>query len=364
MISAILNGSPGMIPAFAVLALLLGWAALRAARRYGLPPLFAALLGVSLAGELTATFYPTGGGGGTHPVCGISSDLGFVFDATQGWMNILMFVPVGLFAVLALGRPLLAAVGTVGLSALTETGQGLLPGIGRACDSGDFAANTVGGLLGVLAGCALGPALRRRTGADPGAGRRLGPDRREWKLGGALAAGIAVPVVLLQAFVFTPVGVAGALDPTAEQRAFAQRRADALLAPGTEVTRVQRFVEEGYPEVLAVMSKAGSFNVRWPSGDLVGFVAGRPPSAPGQTPGQAPGTATGTGVVPVGEAAARAAADRFAAQWLVGRGAGTEPEFSPLDGTNGRYRFGYTGGGTSWTVDVGDDGTVLWFGQK
>ncbi|WP_033212393.1 hypothetical protein [Kitasatospora phosalacinea] len=111
MISAILHGKQGMVPAFAVLALLLGPAAWWLARRYGLPRPSTVLLGVAPAGELTATFYPTGQRGSTYPVCGISSDLAFVLDTEQGRMNILMFVPIGLCAVPAFGRPPTASCG-------------------------------------------------------------------------------------------------------------------------------------------------------------------------------------------------------------------------------------------------------------
>ncbi|MFB7944280.1 VanZ family protein [Kitasatospora phosalacinea] len=340
MIGAILNGNPGMVPAFAVLALLLGPAAERLARRYALPKLFTALLGVALAAELTATLYPTGPGGSTHPVCTRGSDLAFALDTVQGRMNVLMFVPVGLFAVLALGRPLAVAVGAVGLSALTETGQGLLPGIGRACDTSDFAANAIGGLAGVLLGCAVRLALRRR----------IRPGLREWKLGGALAAGVAVPVLLLQAFVFSPAAPTGLVDTTAAQRELAEREAVSVLGPDIEVVRIQRSVSEGYPDRLMVMTRTGSIGLEWPSGKLreVNQYAG------------GPGTG-GPPPVTISEQDARAAADRFARQWLVGRGAGTEPRVAPRGGAEGSHRFTYGTGAAEAVVDVGDGGKVVRF---
>ncbi|MFF4339047.1 VanZ family protein [Kitasatospora sp. NPDC001540] len=343
MIEAILNGSPGLVPAFAVLALLLGLAAHRLARRYGWPQVFTVLFGVALAAELTATFYPTGQGGSTRPVCAVSSDLAFVFDTEQGRMNILMFVPIGLFAVLAFGRPLAVAVGAAGLSALTETGQGLLPGVGRACDSSDFAANAVGGLAGVLLGCAVRLALRRR----------IRPGLREWKLSGTLAAGVAVPVLLLQAFVFSPTAPGGVVEATAEQRELARRDAELLLGPGVEVVKVQREVGDGYPDQLAVMTRTGgSFNVEWPSGRLRYVFGSTGVPGPGGWP-----------PVTISEQDARAVADRFARQWLVGRGADTEPRLAPRGGQEGSHRFTYGTGAAALVVDVGDGGRVVWFGE-
>ncbi|GLW67902.1 hypothetical protein Kpho02_02010 [Kitasatospora phosalacinea] len=344
MIGAILHGSPGLVPAFAVLALLLGLAARWQARRYGRPQLFTVLFGVALAAELTATCYPTGGGSSTHPVCAVSSDLAFVFGTEQGRMNVLMFVPLGLFAVLASGRPLAAAVGAVGLSALTETGQGLLPGVGRACDSSDFAANAAGGLAGVLLGCAVRLALRRR----------IRPGLREWQLSGALAAGVAVPVLLLQALVFSPTAPGGTVEATAEQRELARRDAELLLGPGVEVVKVQREVGDGYPDQLAVMTRtSGSFTLEWPSGRLR-YVFGHTdvPGPDGWPP------------VTISEQDARAAADRFARQWLVGRGAGTEPRIAPRGGQQGSHRFSYGTGADEVVLDIGDGGRIVWFGKS
>ncbi|MFC8722449.1 VanZ family protein [Kitasatospora sp. NPDC057198] len=340
MIHAILFANQGMAPTFAVLALLLGSAARWLARRYGTPQPSTVLLGVALAAELTATFYPTGQGGSTHPVCGISSDLSFVLGTEQGRMNVLMFVPIGLFAVLALGRPLLAAVGAVGLSALTETGQGLLTSVGRACDSSDFAANSLGGLAGVLLGCAVRLAMRRR----------IRPGRPEWKLGGTLAAGIAAPVLLLQWLVFSPAPLTGAVEATAAQRELAQRDTELLFGPGAVATKVQRSVSEGYPDHLMVMAEHAGFTLEWPSGRLIDLIAFSPSGS--------------QEAVTISEQDARAAADRFLRQPPVGRTPTAEPRFTPHGGQGGSQRFEYGTGADLVIVDVGDGGRVVWYGSK
>jgi hypothetical protein len=65
--------------------------------------------------------------------------------------NVLMFVPVGFFAVLASRRPVVVAV--IGLLApgAIELGQVLIGG-GRDCAANDWLNNATGALLGVVAG--------------------------------------------------------------------------------------------------------------------------------------------------------------------------------------------------------------------
>jgi hypothetical protein len=65
--------------------------------------------------------------------------------------NVLMFVPLGLFATLASRRPVVvAAIGVLAPAAI-ELGQVLIGG-GRDCAANDWLNNTTGALLGVVAG--------------------------------------------------------------------------------------------------------------------------------------------------------------------------------------------------------------------
>ncbi|MGW7532433.1 VanZ family protein [Amycolatopsis sp. NPDC054798] len=64
--------------------------------------------------------------------------------------NVALFFPPVFFAVLATRRPLLMLAAGAGLSAAIEAVQALVPAIGRACDTNDWAMNTLGAVLAVL----------------------------------------------------------------------------------------------------------------------------------------------------------------------------------------------------------------------
>ncbi|MFJ5229519.1 VanZ family protein [Kitasatospora sp. NPDC088391] len=335
MISAVLHRSAGLVPTFLVLALLLGPAALLLARSRELPRRSLLLLALALAGELTATLFPTGrGGGGPHAICALGSDLDFTLAREEGRLNVLMYVPLGLFAVLALGRPVLVGAALIGLTAATETAQALLPDVGRACDLGDLQANSLGALLGIALGC-LGRLLLRR---------RLRPGRRELTAAPVLLAALAVPVVLLHLFAIGPAPVSGTADATAEQRELAAKDAESLFGPGAKVLRTQ-YSRDGYGnDRLIVTTEDSSFDLDWPTGRLVGLVG--PPPGP---------AALGS------LQQARAAADRFAARWLPGAPA---PELAEGAGQYGSHRFTWTVGSTVGSADITADGRVVLFQSR
>ncbi|WP_329057899.1 VanZ family protein [Amycolatopsis sp. NBC_01480] len=64
--------------------------------------------------------------------------------------NVALFFPPVFFATLATRRPLLMLVAGAGISAAIEAVQALVPAIGRACDTNDWAMNTIGTILAVL----------------------------------------------------------------------------------------------------------------------------------------------------------------------------------------------------------------------
>ncbi|QKW22625.1 hypothetical protein HUT16_29215 [Kitasatospora sp. NA04385] len=344
MIRAALNGNTGMIPAFLVLALLLGAVGHRLARRHGLPLLPTLLLAAALAGELAVTLYPTFSGGGTQAVCGWSDDLALAFRTEQGRLNLLMYAPIGLFGVLALGRPLAVSCGVLGLTAATETAQGLIPAVGRACDSSDLAANAAGGLLGVLLGVVVRLALRRR----------VAPDRAEWRAAGLLVAAVGVPVLLLQSFVLTWTGTTGAVEATPEQEQLARQDVALLFGPDAGAFRTQRWTGEGVDQLVVDLDK-GTFTVDWPSGRLRTLMT--VPDRPGVERPAAPATEAAAAAQAV-----RGAADAFAARWLPGRGAGTEPRVVPGGGRDGSHRFTYGTGADELSVDIASDGRLVQFG--
>ncbi|MFD7640730.1 VanZ family protein [Kitasatospora sp. NPDC059795] len=333
MISAILNNNAGLIPAFLVVALLLGAAGWWLAARCELPRWSTVLLGAALAGELVATLFPTGQSGARDAYCTRGADLAFTLQGTQGQLNLLMFVPIGLLAVLAFGRPTAAAIGVLILTGATETVQGLLPGIGRACDSGDLAANAIGGLAGVLLGCAVRLARRRR----------IRPGGRELAFGGAMAVTLGVPALLVQTMVLEPTPATGASPATAQQRELALRDKELIFGPGARVMAVQWEVSEPGIERVAVTGEKLSFTLDWPSGrllDVMGF----------PDPGPAPDPAT--------EQQAREAADRFLAQWYPGHPGSDRPQSAPHGSS---WRFTWKDDTGRFHVDVDRDNRVVEF---
>ncbi|MFC8797837.1 VanZ family protein [Promicromonospora sp. NPDC057138] len=77
--------------------------------------------------------------------------------------NMALFLVPVFFAALATRRPLVLFVAGAGLSALVEALQGLIPALGRACDTDDWVINTLGAAAGAL--LALGVlALAKRIG--------------------------------------------------------------------------------------------------------------------------------------------------------------------------------------------------------
>ncbi|MFF2629790.1 hypothetical protein ACFVUN_29005 [Kitasatospora griseola] len=339
MISAILNGNAGLIPAFLVLALPLGaWAWALAARR-GLPRWSIALLAVALAGELTATLYPTGLGGTQDSSCAWGAALGFTLNGEPGRLNLLMYAPIGLLAVLAFGRPAVVAVGVLVLAGVTETVQGLLPFLGRACDGGDLAANALGGLAGVVLGCAVRLVQRRRM--------RLGG--RELAFGSAMAVALGAPVLTLQFMVLEPTVATGMSGATGPQRELAYRDAELLFGPGARVVAVQHeLLDPGMNRLVVTLERQG-FVLDWPSGLLRAVDGGFLPAE--------------TESDPATDQQAREAADRFLAQWAAGRVAPGEPKFDPHGGVGGRRRFTYPAPGGPVHVDVDRTNRVVDFQQ-
>jgi hypothetical protein len=76
--------------------------------------------------------------------------------------NVALFVPPVFFATLATRRPLLTLAAGTALSAAIEVVQGLVPAIGRACDTNDWAMNTAGAVLAVLLATATAAFTRSR----------------------------------------------------------------------------------------------------------------------------------------------------------------------------------------------------------
>jgi VanZ family protein len=84
--------------------------------------------------------------------------------------NVALFFPLVYFTTLATRRLLLTLATGMALSAAAEAVQALVPAIGRACDTNDWAMNTIGTIAAaLLASATIAIATRRPTKPHPGA---------------------------------------------------------------------------------------------------------------------------------------------------------------------------------------------------
>ena len=127
----------------------LGAAGLLAARRWGWRPVPSVLAGISLGVVLGVTMsrtrpdwmhvYAVEG-----PFCHLT---GFSMVGGSELMNVLLFMPLAFFAVLATRRPLPVAVAAVGLSVLIELVQSWTER--GVCETRDLLNNSVGAVVAV-----------------------------------------------------------------------------------------------------------------------------------------------------------------------------------------------------------------------
>ncbi|MBN1097973.1 VanZ family protein [Blastococcus sp. TML/C7B] len=150
MITDVLLDHAALVPVALFLAVLgcgaVGYAALR--RGAAGARVLRALTALSLLAVLALTLTPSGKGasGGGCTVQFALPALGRV----ELLANVALLLPAAVFAALATRRPWAVLAAGAGLSALVETAQSALPAIGRACDTNDWAMNTLGLSVGVL----------------------------------------------------------------------------------------------------------------------------------------------------------------------------------------------------------------------
>jgi hypothetical protein len=150
MVSTILAMHPNLPPyAFALivaLAPLVGW--WLAARQQ----VAEALTVVSLAVVALLTLTPGGASGTGCQIQWPTLSL-HTLTAPEPAANVIMFVLPVFFAGVATRHPVWMLLAGSVLSAQIELVQGAVPALGRACDAGDWQANTIGSVVG--AGLAL-----------------------------------------------------------------------------------------------------------------------------------------------------------------------------------------------------------------
>ncbi|MFI0169065.1 VanZ family protein [Streptomyces sp. NPDC017095] len=148
MFTAVFQHHHAYLAVCTLVALVLGGSAWLLARRLGKPyGTWWGWLAATLTGVLGVTFM---GGGPAGGQCVINHDLAEPFHTTQGLWNLALTVPLGLFALLAVRRPLPVLAGVLTLPVAIEFTQATVSGLGRVCDSSDAEMNILGGLLGLV----------------------------------------------------------------------------------------------------------------------------------------------------------------------------------------------------------------------
>ncbi|MBP2471856.1 energy-coupling factor transporter transmembrane protein EcfT [Crossiella equi] len=146
-------------------AVVLGFGARWAARRFGWRPTPSVLAGLFLGVVLGVTFSrvpPAWTQAAGQPFCNVS---GFSLHGANEALNALLFVPLVVCAVLATRRPVAVAVSAAALSALVEL---LQPLTGRGiCETQDFLNNTAGAVVAACVTAAV-LAFQRRGARVPG----------------------------------------------------------------------------------------------------------------------------------------------------------------------------------------------------
>jgi hypothetical protein len=173
MITNLLVENSALVPValglIAVLCVGVGHLLLRARR------ILWALVTLSVLAIVALTLVPTSGR--AFAVCTLQFSLP-TFGTVELLANVALFFPAVFFATLATGRPLLMLGAGAALSAAVEAVQALVPAIGRACDTNDWAMNTAGTIAAVL--LAIGTMAitsRRQSGrAHEERGADLPPD--------------------------------------------------------------------------------------------------------------------------------------------------------------------------------------------
>ncbi|MDO0929905.1 VanZ family protein [Streptomyces sp. TG1A-8] len=149
MFTAVFQAHYVYLAACALIAFVFGGLAWFLSLRFGkLHGVWWGLLVATVIGILGVTFM---GGGPASGQCVINHNVAEPFHTTQGLWNLAMTVPLGLFGLLAVRRPLPVVVGVVTLPLAIEFTQATVGGLGRVCDSSDAEMNIVGGLVGLTA---------------------------------------------------------------------------------------------------------------------------------------------------------------------------------------------------------------------
>ncbi|MBK3626818.1 VanZ family protein [Streptomyces sp. MBT49] len=149
MIEASISAVPGLIVSFLILAALIAAPTALVAKARNKPWPLRTALAVYLAGILAVTLLP-GDAGLQSWQCDTGTPT-HLFTSASSLLNIALFAPGALLAVLLFKRPVTVAAAFGALSAAVELAQSA-GHLGRSCSVTDLAANATGALLGSMVG--------------------------------------------------------------------------------------------------------------------------------------------------------------------------------------------------------------------
>ncbi|WP_316747457.1 VanZ family protein [Streptomyces herbicida] len=267
MIRAIFSAQPLLAVLLVTSSSVLALAGFLLGHRINRPKRFSwALAGAGVGVALSATLTPAKGSSGYSGTCTISKDfLGSV--GTEQWLlNVALFAPVGLFFALAGASYAGSVVVSSTLSMAIEFTQAALPGIGRACDSNDFVANTLGALLGAV--CLIVISLLRnspsRERANASGGGR-----------GLLATGGVMGVVAIAGLFTTTMVFVDSSTPITEASSSQERSVSHTLEALSDRIHVTRTQISNLPNdygagqrTLVASWKNGNAEFSWPDAKI------------------------------------------------------------------------------------------------
>lgn len=296
MIEASIGALPGLMPAFLVIALMLGIPSVLVAKARGGSIGLSLLFTVALAGVLAVTLMPGGGGSGQAGICDVGLPMQDLPASESARLNVLLFVPVSCLAVLLFRRPILALSGTLMLTCGVELVQSWTD-LGRACSYDDIKANALGGLLGLFLGTVILWVQKRHS-----------PFTRADALWGICAGAIGA-LILTAAFAFTvkPVHhevksqrMRANMQEMREQDAWLKKTVNELYGKETQIMQsASEKLKDGRWRIRAE-TPHGDVTVSWPDRKLERFTSKMDSNDSGS----------------LSAAETRAVGDRFAKKWF------------------------------------------------
>ncbi|GAB7033858.1 VanZ family protein [Streptomyces sp. NPDC021749] len=317
MIEASIGALPGLIPAFLIIAAIVGIPVALIARAHGGSVSLSLLFTAALAGVLTVTLTPGGGGSGQVGICDVGLPLKDALTSESARLNVLLFMPASFLAVLLFRRPILTLSGSLILTCGVELLQSWTD-LGRSCSYDDVKANVLGGFLGVFLGTIALWLWKRRF-----------PFTRTDALWG-VCAGVLGCLILAASFTFAVKAVhseektrhrRAALKDDLAQDAWLRKTVDDLYGKDTVITQSASLkMKNGHWRLEAETAKGGLV-AKWPERKLVRF------AVKGSVSGD--GTLSKTEIQSIG--------DQFARKWFADEVAGAKVTHRVVSGDQGPH---------------------------